>query len=239
MDEATKTCSACSRTSQPIDQFSGQAGKVFSTCLKCRLKGRKNDKTEKRRESHNKLQNEKKYYKSWRENKLKENPDEFRTHNNEIHREWKKTNPHRIPEWFRTSQRARLNSIKYSATKREIAWNLEDETAMEMMLMPCVYCDYVNIEVRVNGIDRMDSNGSYSKENCVPCCKTCNYMKCKFDPLTFVEHCKKVAQCSFQFPDVARCYENRFSILPSRHHKDTNPGRGHPLETAPFHSHRA
>ena len=29
----------------------------------------------------------------------------------------------------------------------------------------------------LNGVDRVDSKGSYSIENSVPCCKTCNFMK--------------------------------------------------------------
>lgn len=32
-------------------------------------------------------------------------------------------------------------------------------------------------EVRYNGIDRIDSNICYTKENCVPCCKRCNLAK--------------------------------------------------------------
>lgn len=212
METETKKCSNCARASQPIDQFSGPNGKIFSTCLKCREKGRKNDKTEQRRENHNKLQNEKKYYKTWREKKLNENPDEFRAHKNEVHREWKKNNPVYMASWFRKNQTSRLNAIKYSASKREIAWELDDEVAKEMMVKPCVYCGHLDLEVRVNGIDRMDSQGPYSESNCVPCCKGCNFMKCEYDPLTFIEKCKKIAQCTFEFPDIKRCSENRFSI---------------------------
>lgn len=210
METETKKCSNCSRAPQPLDQFSGPNGKVFSTCLKCREKGRRNDRTEKRHENHNKLQNEKKYYKTWREKKLNENPDEFRTHNNEVHREWKKNNHEKVRTWYRTSVNSRLNAIKHSALKREIAWELDDEVAKEMMVKPCVYCGHLDIEVRVNGIDRMDSQGPYSESNCVPCCKDCNYMKCEYDPLTFIDRCKKIAQCTFEFPDVRRHYQNRF-----------------------------
>jgi hypothetical protein len=37
----------------------------------------------------------------------------------------------------------------------------------------CYYCGVEGL----NGIDRLDSSIGYTKENCVPCCKHCNYAK--------------------------------------------------------------
>ena len=31
--------------------------------------------------------------------------------------------------------------------------------------------------LKINGIDRVDSNIGYTNENSVPCCKTCNFAK--------------------------------------------------------------
>lgn len=45
--------------------------------------------------------------------------------------------------------------------------------------------------IKVNGIDRLDSEKGYVKENCVPCCWDCNRMK---QTLTEQQFLKKVEQ---------------------------------------------
>jgi hypothetical protein len=194
-----KKCTNCSRAPQPLDQFEGR-----STCLKCREKGRRLDHKPERREKHNALQNEKKYYKAWREKQIEERPDEYRAHNNEVHRGWVSDNREHVREWYRTSVNSRLDAIKRSAMKRDLPWELEDDTAKSLMTSACVYCGLLELDVRANGIDRLDSSKGYTIENCVPCCKSCNFMKGTFDPLTFVERCRKIAQCAYEFPKVPR-----------------------------------
>lgn len=46
--------------------------------------------------------------------------------------------------------------------------------------------------IYANGVDRVDSNGPYEKENCVPCCKQCNIMKHVFTFEEFINRCKKI-----------------------------------------------
>ena len=41
----------------------------------------------------------------------------------------------------------------------------------------------------MEGIDRVDSNKPYVKENCVPCCYTCNIHKFTFSQNGFLEKC--------------------------------------------------
>ena len=203
-----KKCS-CSRAPQPLDQFLDKNGKEVATCLKCRLKQRKHDQKPERREYHNELQKEKKYYQDWREKQLEERPEEFRQHNNEVAKEWKKNNPEYVANWSRTHVNARLNAVKFASEKRGIEWQLSDDDAKEMMTSPCVYCGHLDLEVRVNGIDRLDSNVCYTIENCRPCCKDCNYMKGTYDPATFIERCKKIGACNEIFPTVPQCEEHK------------------------------
>jgi len=47
--------------------------------------------------------------------------------------------------------------------------------------------DYVH-----NGIDRLDSSRGYILENCVPCCKVCNYAKRNMSVNDFLNWIKKV-----------------------------------------------
>lgn len=52
----------------------------------------------------------------------------------------------------------------------------------------CVYCGSEGI----NGLDRINSKGSYVKENVVPCCTKCNLMKFTYSGADFIKHIKKI-----------------------------------------------
>ena len=52
---------------------------------------------------------------------------------------------------------------------------------------------YMNsTKVKVNGIDRVDSNLGYEINNVVPCCKTCNLMKNVHSENDFLQHILKI-----------------------------------------------
>ena len=208
-EEGLKKCSNCKRAPQSIEEFINLKGRECSTCAKCREKGKKGDHRSERREAHNQLQNEKRYDKEWSKKQLEERPDEYRVHNNENLRKWRKNNAEHCSKWYRTHVNPRLDAIKRAAERRGIEWHLIDEEAKTMMTTECIYCKHIDLEVRVNGIDRLDSSKSYTTENCVPCCKDCNYMKGTYDPKTFIERAKKIAQCIEEFPDVSACEEHK------------------------------
>jgi len=203
-----KKCS-CSRAPQHLDQFLDKNNKEVATCLKCREKQRKHDQKPERREKHNEIQKEKGYYKEWRKKQLEERPEEFRQHNNEVSKEWRVINSEHLARWYRTSVNPRLDALKRAAITRGIAWNLTDDEAKEMLVNPCIYCNHIDLEVRVNGIDRLDSSKPYTLENCRSCCKDCNYMKGTYDPRTFIERAKKISACQIVFPEVEVCEEHK------------------------------
>ena len=203
-----KKCS-CSRAPQPLDQFLDKNNKEVATCLKCREKQRKHDKKPERREKHNELQKEKGYYKEWRAKQLEERPDEYRKHNNEVTSAWRAENAEHAARWYRINVNSRLDALKRAAVTRRIEWRLTDEEAKVMLTSPCVYCNHIDLEVRVNGIDRLDSSVCYTTENCRPCCKNCNYMKGTFDPRTFIAWAKRIAACTAEFPDVPVCGDHK------------------------------
>ena len=204
-----KKCTNCTRAPQPLEHFINEKGIGCSTCNKCRTKGKKYDHKPERREAHNKRQNEGRYDTIWRAKQLEERPDEFREHNNEINRRWRAENSEHMAKWSRTSVNTRLDALKRAAIIRGIEWNLEDEHAKVMMTSPCVYCKHIDLEIRVNGIDRLDSNVCYTVENCRPCCKDCNYMKGTYDPITFINIAKRIALCDAEFPEVPVCDEHK------------------------------
>lgn len=207
-----KKCS-CSRGPQPLNQFLDKKGKEVATCLKCRTKAKKYDQKPERREYHNELQKEKKYYQDWREKQLEEHPDEYRDHNNQIQALWRAENAEHCARWYRTHVNPRLDALKRSAEKRGIEWRLTDEEAKAMLVRSCVYCGHLDLEVRVNGIDRLDSAKSYTLENCLPCCKDCNYMKGTYDPRTFIERAKKIALCDAEFPEVTKSAKSTRKLI--------------------------
>lgn len=86
-------------------------------------------------------------------------------------------------------------SIKQQAQKNGIIWNddLSDEMCYKMMTAKCFYCDYISNK-SLNGIDRMDSMGSYEKNNTVSCCKNCNFIKGCLDPETFIKRCQHISK---------------------------------------------
>ena len=72
-----------------------------------------------------------------------------------------------------------------SEIQRKIYFNLSMNSFEKIIFSPCFYCGSLgnNSSIRGyekiihNGVDRIDSNGAYDDENCVPCCADCNYAK--------------------------------------------------------------
>ena len=73
-----------------------------------------------------------------------------------------------------------------SAKNRNYTMALEFNDFKTMVLSECYYCQYIK-EGEVNGIDRLNNSIGYEKDNCVPCCETCNMMKHTFHPIFFIE----------------------------------------------------
>jgi len=80
-----------------------------------------------------------------------------------------------------------------SAKKRNIGFELSKEQFGALIVKACHYCGE-SIEGEVIGVDRMDSAREYTTKNCVPCCKTCNFMKGSININTFIEHAHKIAK---------------------------------------------
>lgn len=89
------------------------------------------------------------------------------------------------------------------ARKREYTLNIEDY--IKLIYANCTYCGlppskllkrykkntYKNTTY-FNGIDRIDNSIGYTKENCVTCCSTCNYMKHVLNVNIFLNHVKYI-----------------------------------------------
>jgi hypothetical protein len=192
MEEEKIKCSNC-KCNRIQSDFIGKLGNTVKRCLKCREKDGKRKALPENKNKTNKRQNDKKYYIKHREKKREENEEEYLKHNAEIAKNWRSQNKEHLAEWQTQNFAARFRGIKQQAQKKNIIWNdnMTDELCYNMMTSNCFYCGLLPQET-LNGIDRLDSSKYYEINNCVSCCKICNYMKSCLDPITFVNQCEKI-----------------------------------------------
>jgi 5-methylcytosine-specific restriction endonuclease McrA len=86
-------------------------------------------------------------------------------------------------------------------------WGLSRSDFKILTSSNCFYCGTPPIETHqgprsngaytYNGIDRVNSDLGYTLDNCVPCCKYCNYAKNSFDQYDFLEWTKRLANYKF------------------------------------------
>lgn len=87
----------------------------------------------------------------------------------------------------------RIQKFKTGAETRNLDFQLSNEEAKILLHESCYYCG----KPHADGIDRIDSNKGYIKENCVPCCRICNIMKNKFSTEVFFSHVKSIYEKHF------------------------------------------
>ena len=73
----------------------------------------------------------------------------------------------------------------------DLDFELSQEDFDKVVKEPCYYCDVIH-ERGFNGIDRVDSTIGYVMNNCVSCCKTCNYMKGTLSVDTFLKRIEQI-----------------------------------------------
>lgn len=99
---------------------------------------------------------------------------------------------------------------KYSAECRHIPFELT-KTEFELIKSnDCYLCGHKSLEGQFNGIDRLDSGGTYNWNNCKACCSTCNYLKNALDLKTFFVHLIKIFDYSInKIINTDSCTENK------------------------------
>jgi len=94
---------------------------------------------------------------------------------------------------------AAFNSLfldyQWSAKSRNLEFTLSKDEFQAITKSHCYYCDHQPSQIKkkgnsiylYNGIDRVDNNKGYTKENSIPCCMTHNYMKGSLTQQEFLE----------------------------------------------------
>lgn len=86
--------------------------------------------------------------------------------------------------------RGKYLSYKKDALRRNIKWNLSFEEFNQFWQKPCYYC---KTKIKTIGLDRVNNQEGYIKNNIVPCCMGCNRAKSYLSKECFINICKRVA----------------------------------------------
>jgi len=84
-----------------------------------------------------------------------------------------------------------FNNYCKSAKDRDILFNLNKEDFYKLINDKCYYCGFFN-ENYFNGVDRLNSDLNYEKDNCVSCCSECNILKLDFEKDKFINMIKHI-----------------------------------------------
>jgi len=95
-----------------------------------------------------------------------------------------------------------------SAKRRKLEFSIDFDTFSNLISSPCYYCGGSGTTyIRQpglgyhNGLDRINNNIGYTNENCVPCCKLCNFMKMKLHDGEFLDQIEKIYVYQHRFND--------------------------------------
>lgn len=113
-----------------------------------------------------------------------------------------------------------ISTYKNSCKKRDIEWNLSYEEAYILLTSSCHYCNSKPAKnyssrrgtIVINGIDRVNSSIGYIKDNCVSCCKYCNFGKNNLSKEDFMNHILSIYD--FLFKGKKKSKEN-YTNLPN------------------------
>lgn len=140
------------------------------------------------------------YLKNWREQH--KDTSEYKEKNRENGRKWFEANKEYRRTQIRKYDRSRYlirkqigqsyegkyQTLRLRHGKRWQEEMITLETFKQIASLPCTYC---GLDAN-KGIDRVDNQFGYTKENSVSCCKNCNYMKNKLSLQEFKDHIMKV-----------------------------------------------
>jgi len=111
---------------------------------------------------------------------------------NKYMRERQKTKEYkRWAHSYRKTKRRKYSQYKWGAISRSLEFNLSFREFSQFWQKPCFYC---RSPINTIGIDRVNNDFGYSKDNVVSCCSECNRMKGTLDMEAFVERCRKIAK---------------------------------------------
>lgn len=98
---------------------------------------------------------------------------------------------------YTNSLPARYKSYMRGAHVRGFVFDLSESAFDAVTRKPCHYCGQFSVDdgvSRFTGLDRINTDFGYYKDNVLPCCTICNFMKSRMSYLEFVDHIKKMSK---------------------------------------------
>ena len=211
----TKFCTTCCKELH-IDNFVGALSIITKTCMSCRESNkihnlnrdkehrnevaRINDakperiavKKKWREENYEKVA---KTYMDSRGRKIEEiGVEEYLKLQAEQAKKWRENNPEKMVETNENKKNNRqINYSNYvrTAEYKGLKFEITIEEYCDIVNKECHYCGIIE-DKGFNGIDRKNQNEGYLLDNCVSCCKMCNYMKGSTSDETFIKRVEHI-----------------------------------------------
>lgn len=215
-----KGCTSCCKI-LPIEQFKSVLHPEIETlnCLNCRENNTRQD-LNRDKEHRNELAriNDSKpdrieIKKQWREDNYEKvaeywmnsrqhkiervGIDEYLNDNAEFAQKWRDNNPDKMIEFNDTRRNSydnQYNVYKTSADTKQLEFSISFDDYKNVVKNPCHYCGVIQNRGSecFNGIDRENNDVGYVLDNCVSCCKMCNYMKKSLSKNVFVKRVEHI-----------------------------------------------
>lgn len=126
-----------------------------------------------------------------------------------------------FPELFSNSVSVPIyKNYRQRAVKKRLDYSLTEEDFNNIFMQSCYYCSKENSQGHRNGIDRKNNNIGYTIENCVSCCKECNYMKGSLSHDSFIEKCKNISNYTLQYNVVVTKINQCLNKITKREKQD-------------------
>ena len=152
------------------------------------------------------------YYRDYRDRKMNEDPILYLKRNAENQKAWREANPEKhktIQEKHESTLLCKKTQYVSKALRNGIKWMLSDEDFEIMCKSDCFYCAKITEEGELIGVDRLDSDGDYTIENCRGSCTECNMSKGGLSLKQFIAQCARITCYNNEnMDDVLFLYED-------------------------------
>lgn len=113
---------------------------------------------------------------------------------------------------------SKLYNIERDANRNNYEWDLNYESAKELLFQDCFYCGSPPTKNQLNSIDAVKHQLGFISGNVVPCCETCNRIKGSIKLANFVKRARHII--SRKYPEKYQwTYWNSFPITKSGNYK--------------------
>jgi len=211
----TKYCTTCCKELS-MDNFVGALSTITKTCIKCResnkIQDAKRDKEHRNeiaRKNEAKPENKavkakwkednyEKVAKIWMDSRERQieniGTEEYLKKQAENAKNWRENNPDKMVvanEYKKNSRQLQYNVYSKNAELKNLEFSINYDDYVIIVEKKCYYCGTLQ-ERGFNGIDRKDQTKGYVVENCVSCCKLCNYMKGSTSDEVFIKRAEHI-----------------------------------------------